>query len=103
MTHWECPCGHARSKSLNGAKPERTLVSLREPRCPFCGDTYQPDYERPPLQPAGGGAGYRSRGPLYQQAIEGYFPVTGCVPQSGDCEPPVWVTCVKPVPSTLTT
>src|SRR5438034_8890862 len=31
------------------------------------------------------------------------YPVTGCVPQSGDCEPPVWVTCVKAVPSTLTT
>ena len=31
------------------------------------------------------------------------YPVSGCVPQSGPWEPPVWVTCVNPVPSTLTT
>jgi hypothetical protein len=30
------------------------------------------------------------------------YPVSGCVPQSGDWEPPVWVTCVNPVPSALT-
>jgi hypothetical protein len=30
------------------------------------------------------------------------YPVVGCVPQSGDPEPGACVTCVKPVPSTLT-
>lgn len=43
-THWECPCG---TESKNGAKPMRTLVSLREPWCPFCGTTFREEYRRP--------------------------------------------------------
>jgi len=30
------------------------------------------------------------------------YPVGGCVPQSGEFAPGAFVTCVKPVPSTLT-
>jgi hypothetical protein len=68
MTHWECPCGHARSKSLNGAKPERTLVSLREPLCSFCGDAHQPDYERPAATAGGRERGLpAAEGRLYQR------------------------------------
>jgi hypothetical protein len=35
--HWLCnPCERA----------TRTLVSLREPCCPFCGRKYRPEYQR---------------------------------------------------------
>jgi len=38
---WECPCG--REEPAPGARtvPVRTLVSLREPRCPFCRREYE--------------------------------------------------------------
>lgn len=41
---WECPCGKAPPCHPNAASPVRTLVSLREPSCPFCGTRYRDDY-----------------------------------------------------------
>ena len=52
---WECPCGRERPNA-------RTVVSLREPNCPFCGRAFKEEYrntdnggdaERAP-SPAGG-------------------------------------------------
>jgi hypothetical protein len=43
---WECPCGAEPPKRLRDATPVRTLNSLREPRCVFCGRRYQTEYER---------------------------------------------------------
>jgi hypothetical protein len=45
--HWACPCGSEPPKHGN-AKPVATLVSLREPTCPFCGRTFAEEYRRPP-------------------------------------------------------
>lgn len=41
--HWACPCGD------EPAKPGRacgTIVSLREPTCPFCGQSFKEKYRR---------------------------------------------------------
>ena len=42
---WECPCGTEPTKHGKAATV-RTIVSLREPRCPFCGKAYREEYER---------------------------------------------------------
>jgi len=41
---WECPCGKAPPKPGSTATPTRTLVSIREPRCPFCGAKFKEEY-----------------------------------------------------------
>jgi hypothetical protein len=41
---WECPCGHDPPKKKGAARPERTIVSTREPHCPFCGREYREEY-----------------------------------------------------------
>ncbi len=43
---WECPCGHEEPKSRGAATPVQTIVALREPYCPFCGQKYRPEYRR---------------------------------------------------------
>ena len=43
---WECLCGTERPKHPDGPTPIRTIVTLREPRCPFCGHAYRKEYER---------------------------------------------------------
>jgi hypothetical protein len=48
--HWECPCGEDDAKR-GGAAPVRTMVSLREPRCTFCGTPYRDEYRRPRATP----------------------------------------------------
>jgi hypothetical protein len=47
---WECPCGMEGPKRGALATPVRTLVSLREPVCPFCGRQYCDEYR---LEPRG--------------------------------------------------
>jgi hypothetical protein len=42
---WECSCGTAQPKHPGAATPVRTLVALREPWCPFCGQKYRPEFE----------------------------------------------------------
>jgi hypothetical protein len=44
---WECPCGRELAKSGNTATPVRTVVSLREPACLFCGRRYKDEYRVP--------------------------------------------------------
>jgi hypothetical protein len=41
--YWACPCG---DEPLEGERltPVGTLVSLREPVCPFCGRVYREEY-----------------------------------------------------------
>ncbi len=46
-SHWECPCGNEDPKSDATTTPVRTMVSLREPRCPFCHREYRPEYRIP--------------------------------------------------------
>jgi hypothetical protein len=41
---WECPCGTEPPKRGRAATPVRTIVSLREPRCPFCNRPYKDEY-----------------------------------------------------------
>jgi hypothetical protein len=43
-THWECPCGHEEPKPHAKTSPVRTVVSLREPVCPFCGREFREEY-----------------------------------------------------------
>jgi hypothetical protein len=43
-TAWECPCGTAPPEPGATATPVRTVVSLREPECPFCGRRYRDAY-----------------------------------------------------------
>jgi uncharacterized protein DUF3631 len=50
--YWLCPCGQDEPKTLGGAKPVETRVSLREPRCPFCKRKYLPEY-RPQIDEKG--------------------------------------------------
>jgi hypothetical protein len=45
--HWECPCGKEPPRRRHGATPVVTLVSLREPACPFCRQGFAEDYRRP--------------------------------------------------------
>jgi hypothetical protein len=45
---WSCPCGQAAPRSDRHARPVMTLVSLREPRCPFCGGKYRAEYQLEP-------------------------------------------------------
>jgi hypothetical protein len=47
---WECPCGREPAKNRNTATPIRTLVSLREPRCPFCNRRFKSEYRVPAAQ-----------------------------------------------------
>ena len=37
---WECPCGREEPRPGATTTPVRTLVSLRELWCPFCGRTH---------------------------------------------------------------
>jgi hypothetical protein len=48
---WECPCGAEPPKRGSNVAPVRTLVSLREPRCPFCGRAYKDEYRVSPEEP----------------------------------------------------
>ena len=50
---WECPCGQKPLKRDSVgllrrigvyATPTRTLVSLREPSCPFCGEGFREEW-----------------------------------------------------------
>jgi hypothetical protein len=51
--HWECPCGTEPPKRSDGATPVVTLVSLREPACPFCGGGFDEEYRRPKVGESG--------------------------------------------------
>jgi hypothetical protein len=42
--HWLCPCGSEPPKPGSRTTPVATLVSLREPSCPFCGLTFAEEY-----------------------------------------------------------
>jgi hypothetical protein len=44
---WECPCGKEPPGRWSTTTPVRTVVSLREPVCPFCGRRYQDEYRIP--------------------------------------------------------
>lgn len=48
---WECPCGTEPPKRGRTATPVRTVVSLMQPACPFCGRAYQPEYRRTAEKP----------------------------------------------------
>ncbi len=41
---WECPCGREPSKRGSTVVPLRTLVSLMQPACPFCGRKYEDEF-----------------------------------------------------------
>ena len=41
---WECPCGKEPPRRGSNLTPELTVVSLREPRCPFCGSAFREQY-----------------------------------------------------------
>jgi hypothetical protein len=41
---WECPCGQEAAEPGSTTRPVRTLVSLREPACPFCGGPFEKRY-----------------------------------------------------------
>lgn len=43
---WACPCGSDRPEGPRRARPVETRVSLREPRCGFCGGKFKPEYQR---------------------------------------------------------
>lgn len=43
--HWVCPCGQEPPKR-SGSTPVTTIVSLREPACPFCGRGFREEYRR---------------------------------------------------------
>jgi hypothetical protein len=47
VSGWECPCGREPPKRPAGATPIRTIVSLYEPWCPFCGRSYKPEFRLP--------------------------------------------------------
>lgn len=49
---WECPCGAEPPKHGSNVMPVRTLVSLREPHCPFCGRAYKDEYRFSPEEPS---------------------------------------------------
>lgn len=40
--NWECPCGREGKSGF-----ARTLVAIREPRCPFCGRAYKDEFRVP--------------------------------------------------------
>jgi len=44
---WECPCGRAPAKPGSTTTPVRTVVSIREPACPFCGAGYKDEFRIP--------------------------------------------------------
>ena len=46
VAHWACPCGEEPAKP-GRATPVATLVSLREPVCPFCRRPFREEYRRP--------------------------------------------------------
>jgi hypothetical protein len=43
---WECPCGLEPPKPGSTLAPTQTVVSLREPTCPFCGRKFREEYPR---------------------------------------------------------
>jgi hypothetical protein len=43
---WDCPCGQEKSRRAGGSTPVRTIVALREHKCPFCGRAFRPEYRR---------------------------------------------------------
>lgn len=43
-TAWECPCGTEPPKPGRITIPVRTLISLREPKCGFCGRAYSDEH-----------------------------------------------------------
>jgi hypothetical protein len=43
-SHWACPCGMEKPKPGQTTTPVRTVVSLIQPRCPFCGKAYRDEY-----------------------------------------------------------
>jgi hypothetical protein len=44
-SYWACPCGEEPAKP-GGATPCGTIVSLREPFCPFCGRRFAEKFRR---------------------------------------------------------
>ena len=56
---WECPCGHEPPRTGQTTTPVRTLVSLREPHCPFCGKAFQPEWQVDAHNNAAAAAGRR--------------------------------------------
>jgi hypothetical protein len=42
---WGCPCGREPPKRPGAPRPVRTLVSMREPSCPFCGRKYREEWQ----------------------------------------------------------
>ncbi len=42
--HWECPCGREEPRPESKTTPVRTIVSLREPWCPFCAREFREEY-----------------------------------------------------------
>ena len=49
--HWSCPCG-SEPLRRGRATPVATLVSLREPSCPFCDRRFRDEYRRDAGRPA---------------------------------------------------
>jgi Protein of unknown function (DUF3631) len=43
---WECPCGHEPPTKGSTLTAVRTLVSLREPKCPSCGRPFRGEYRQ---------------------------------------------------------
>jgi len=41
---WACPCGKEPPKSGSTATPVKTVISLRDPTCPFCGRNYEDEH-----------------------------------------------------------
>jgi hypothetical protein len=44
---WRCPCRDERRSPHSTLTPVDTVVSRREPNCPFCGRQYKPEYRLP--------------------------------------------------------
>ena len=47
---WECPCGQEPPGKGRETTWVQTVVSLRSPRCPFCGGCYRAEYRREPIE-----------------------------------------------------
>jgi hypothetical protein len=46
IDYWECPCGNESQARPGEPAPAQTVISLREPACPFCKRTFKEEYRR---------------------------------------------------------